>query len=74
MVFELWEYENGHTFLERHPDAEVHQRRLSELVEHNAQHVWTVEAASYNEAMQLLYDRKGWGHYRTIEEELGENE
>jgi len=29
---------------------------------------WTVEAKSHDEAMQLVYDRKGWGHYLTWDE------
>ncbi len=72
MLFELWEFENGHSFFER-PSEEaryVAQLRQLGLDQGNARHVWTVEAETYNEAMQALYDRKGWGRYRTIEEDL----
>ena len=29
---------------------------------------WTVEADSHDEAMQLVYDRRGRGHYLTWDE------
>lgn len=75
MLFELWEFENGHSFFVRAPGEEGYRAQLRQLGldEGNARLVWTVEAESYNEAMQALYDRKGWGPYRTIEEELGES-
>jgi len=76
MVFELWEFDHGHCFLERDSDEAkyIAQLRQLDLAECNARHVWTVEAKTFNEGMQLLYDRKGWGRYRTMEEELGEVE
>jgi hypothetical protein len=74
MVFELWEFDNGHSFFERASDEAGYRAQLRqyELDGGHARHVWTVEASTYNEAMQALYDQKGWGRYRTIEEELGE--
>jgi hypothetical protein len=75
MVFELWEFDSGHAFIER-TELSDYAANLQQLhvTEPNARIAWTVEAASHNEAMQALYDRKGWGRYRTIEEELGELE
>lgn len=29
---------------------------------------WMVEAEDHDQAMQLVYDRKGWGHYLTADE------
>jgi hypothetical protein len=49
------------------------QLRQFELDDGRAQRTWTVEADSYNAAMQMLYARKDWGKYRTIEEDLGES-
>lgn len=74
MKYELWEYDGGHTLLEATADeaARLEQIRQLKLQEPEARHTWTIEAGSWNEAMQKLYDRKGWGRYRTLEEELGE--
>ncbi len=74
MLFELWEYEGGHTFIGRDDDEAVYRHRLEVALagESDARLAWSIEAATYNEAMQLLYDRKHWGRYRTLEEELGE--
>jgi len=75
MIFELWEFENGHSFFERAADDTAYFAQLRQLgldEEAGARHVWTVDATSYNEAMQALYNDKGWGRYRTIEEELGQ--
>ena len=71
--YELWEHENGHTFFEAQADEPAYQERIRQLKaeEPLAEHTWTVEADSWNAAMQLLYDRKGWGRFRTLEEELG---
>ena len=75
MVFELWEYEGGHTFFAPAADETAYRAQLRQLeLDHgHAKRTWTVEANNYNEAMQMLYDRKGWGRYRTIEEDLGES-
>ncbi|HEY3963427.1 MAG TPA: hypothetical protein VGM05_02650 [Planctomycetaceae bacterium] len=71
MRYELWEYENGHTFFEVAGDEAAHdaQVRQLKLDEPQARLAWTVEAGSWNEASQFLYDRKGWGRYRTLEED-----
>jgi len=75
MVFELWEHEGGHTFFMPATDEAAYRAQLRQLGldDGHAQHTWTVEADNYNAAMQLLYDRKNWGRYRTIEEDLGES-
>jgi hypothetical protein len=76
MVFELWESESGHAFFERASNAEAYRIQVQQYLtdDSEAKHVWTVEAATYNQAMQALYDRKGWGEYRIIEADLGESE
>jgi len=75
MVFELWEFDSGHAFIERSEDsAYANTVQRLHVTEPNVRLTWTVQAVNYNEAMQALYDRKGWGRYRTIEEELGEHE
>jgi hypothetical protein len=30
--------------------------------------IWTIEAGSWEEAMQKYYDLQGWGGYRAIED------
>lgn len=74
MTYELWEYASGHTFFPRDFEPAAYSERVRVLVaeEPAARQTWTVEASNYNEAMQRLYDYKGWGRYRTIEESLGE--
>jgi hypothetical protein len=74
MKYELWEYDHGHSFFEVAGEAAYLDRiRQLKREEPEARHTWSVEAETYNKAMQLLYDRKGWGRYRTIEEDLGES-
>jgi hypothetical protein len=75
MRYELWEYDHGHNFIEVPPDETAYLDRIRQLKldEPHARHTWTVEAKSWNEAHQALYDRLGWGRYRTIEEDLGES-
>lgn len=75
MQYELWEYDGGHTLFEATADEAARLERIRQLQrqEPEARHTTTIEAGSWNEAMQKLYDRKGWGRYRTLEEELGES-
>ena len=40
----------------------------------DAKLICVIEAASWNEAQQKRYDFMGWGHYRTIEEEMSASE
>ncbi|MBS0261922.1 MAG: hypothetical protein JSS02_08185 [Planctomycetes bacterium] len=71
--YELWEYDGGHTFFGV-PVAEVeYHERVRQLLAEEPQAVrtWTVEATGWDAAMQRLYDHKGWGPYRPIEDELG---
>ena len=76
MLYELWEHEGGHAFIGRDEDEAAYRHRLDVALagEGDARLAWSIEAATYNEAMQLLYDRKHWGRYRTLEAELGETE
>lgn len=76
MLYELWEHEGGHTFIGRDNDEAQYRRRLEQALkdEVDVRMTWSVEAATYNEAMQALYEHKGYGRYRTLEEELGETE
>ena len=74
MRYELWEFDGGHTFFEVDSDEAAYLERVRQmkLEEPGTYHAWTVDAGSWNEAMQALYDHKGWGRFRTLEEELGE--
>ena len=74
MRYELWEFDGGHSFIDAGGDEAVYLERVRQMKidEPDARLAWTVEAGSWNEAMQALYDRKGWGRYRPLEEELGE--
>ena len=76
MRYELWEHEGGHTFVGRDDDDEQYRLRLEQALrdECDVRMIWSVEAATYNEAMQALYEYKGYGRYRTLEEELGETD
>lgn len=68
--YELWrsESELRDSFFEAGADNETRYQ----LLEPDARLIWTCEASSWNEAQQKRYDFMDWGHYRTIEEELGE--
>ncbi len=68
MRYELWEYDSGHTFFPVDADEAAYLDRIRQLKQEEAEahRTWTVEAGSWNEAMQLLYDRKGWGRYRAL--------
>lgn len=76
MVYELWEHEGGHTLVGRDEDEAAYRHRLEVALagESDARLALSIEAATHNEAMQLLYDHKHWGRYRTLEEELGDTE
>ena len=71
MVFEYWEFDGGHTVFQRSSDSDEYQqqREQYDLTDDECELVWTFDAESFNAAMQMVYDRKGWGHYRTMEEE-----
>ena len=67
MLCELWEDDSGgHCFFERaKTEAEYRmQLRQNGLEAGEKKLVWTVEASTWEEAMQLLYDRKDFGRYR----------
>ncbi len=76
MRYELWEHEGGHTFVGRDDDDEQYRLRLEQALrdECDVRMTWSVEAATYNEATQALYEHQGYGRYRTLEEELGETD
>ena len=73
MEFELWEGSDpklgGEEWTLLGPD----HAKSRDMLEPWMKLTWTVEAESHDEAMQLVYDRKGWGHYLTQDEraELG---
>jgi len=69
MVFEYWEFEDGHTVFSPSSDPTEYQQQLEmyDLTEDGCERMWTFEANSYNEATQAVYDRKGWGRYQPIE-------
>lgn len=75
MRYELWEHDGGHTFFEVDSEEAVYLDRIRQLKleEPDSHHAWTVEAASWDEAMQALYDRKGWGKFRTLDADLSES-
>ena len=76
MLYELWEHECGHMFIPRDGDQAIYRGHVVSAKADNPdiRLTWTVEAATSNEAMQLLYDHKGYGRYRTLEEDLGETD
>ena len=76
MLWELWEFDGGHSFIAHLDDDAVYRHGLEQALagETNVRMTWTVAAVTYNEAMQTLYDHQGYGRYRTIEEELGETD
>ncbi|MGX7678689.1 hypothetical protein ACSMXN_07300 [Jatrophihabitans sp. DSM 45814] len=66
MLHELWdgEGEDGPTFCTAGPGGDGARSMLGPT----ARIVWTVEAASYFEAMTLYYAHMGWGEYTTEHE------
>jgi hypothetical protein len=70
MHCELWEDDSGHSFFPRAAtDAEyLAQLEQNDLISGSKRLVWTVDAENWEEAMQLLYDRKGWGKYQPMDE------
>lgn len=71
MIYELWEHDGGHTFVGRDENEDSYRIRLARALEGecNVRLTWSVEADSYDEAMQLLYDQKGYGTYNPIDDE-----
>jgi hypothetical protein len=65
LLHELWEEPGGLTMLclagPRGDGARA-------LLAHGAQLVWTFEAGSHFESMELYYARMGWGEYTTDHE------
>ena len=68
--YELWKEVDDDaealTFVEVNEDYE---RVLKMLVEPGAELIWTVEADTDNEAMQLYYDHMDWGTYKPMTDE-----
>lgn len=58
MLYELWEYDDGHAFVVRDKDDAKYRHHFKPALagESNVQMTRTIEAATYNEAMQALYD------------------
>ncbi|WP_194898616.1 hypothetical protein [Catenulispora pinisilvae] len=61
MLHELWDDEDGPAFCLAGPRGDGARALLTG----EAQLVWTVEAASFFEAMTLYYRHMGWGTYTT---------
>lgn len=66
MKFELWKSKDVWTLFLVEDGTE---RRY---LEQTATLIWTVEATSYNEAMQHYYDYMGWGDYQPMKEDINE--
>jgi hypothetical protein len=69
MRFELWEGSDPELGGEQWTLLGDAHTKAREMLEPWMQLTWTVEAESHDEAMQLVYDRKGWGHYLTWTEQ-----
>jgi hypothetical protein len=64
MKFELWQSKEVWTFFP--VDKYCQQQR--KYLEQTSSLQWSVEASSYDEAMKLYYDYKGWNDYVPMEE------
>ena len=64
MLWELWTNEDRTewTFLE----SRGSERARNRLGMDDNELIWTVEAGSRNEAMQLYYDYMGWGRHQPM--------
>ena len=69
MKYELWKYVDDAESLTFVEVNENYAHSLKILVEPGAELIWTVEAETYNEAMQLYYDHMDWGTYKPMSEE-----
>jgi hypothetical protein len=68
MEFGLWEGSDPELGGEEWTLLGPEDAKSREMLEPWMRLIWTVEAESYDEAMQLVYDRKGFGHYLTWDE------
>jgi hypothetical protein len=68
MQFELWEGSDPEWGGEEWTLLAPDHIKSRDMLEPWMQLTWTVDAASHDEAMQLVYDRKGLGHYLTRDE------
>lgn len=64
MTYELWDNEQKQSFFARTLD-EAYWGKVSALGD-SAQVVYSVEAASWDEAMEAVYAFLGWGTYRPL--------
>jgi hypothetical protein len=68
MWFELWEGSDPELGVEEWTLLGPDHAKSREMLKPWMKLTWTVEAESHDEGMQLVYDRKGWGHYLTWDE------
>lgn len=61
MKHELWKEKNGYTFC----FAGSLGNQAREMMEQEAELIWTVEARSHFEAMTKYYEFMDWGEYKT---------
>jgi hypothetical protein len=59
-IWELWQDETGDTYF---PVSNASARKL---LSEDAVLLWNCTAKSYNDAMQQMYDYRGWGKYKPI--------
>lgn len=65
MKHELWKEENGYTFCLANSMGDD----ARDLMDKNAELIWTVEANSHFKAMTKYYEFMDWGEYKTEFEE-----
>jgi hypothetical protein len=68
MRYELWKGSDPELGGEQWTLLGPEHVRSREMLETWMRLTWAVEAESDDEAMQLVYDRKGWGHSLTSDE------
>jgi len=70
MRFDLYEGSDTDGSWEATLLAETDDRSLLKLSPY-LRKTWSVEASTRDEAMQLFYDRMGWGHYTPFDDQNG---
>jgi hypothetical protein len=67
MKYELWGTPDKTSLLFTGAD-EIENCKRQNMIEPDAELIWTVDADSYDEAMTLYYEYMGWGIYKPMDD------
>lgn len=61
--YEVWKDESGVTLS---TSEGIKEQKQQGLLSDSADHLYTIEADSYEDAMKVHYEKMGWGEYKPM--------